>query len=669
MCGFAGFLGFDNLLSENQTAHILKCMANTLIKRGPDSDGYWIDMETSIAISHRRLAIVDLSVAGHQPMSSNTGRYVIAFNGEIYNHLDLRMALSRQNAFWRGHSDTETLLAGFETWGIEATISKTIGMFAIAVWDRLEKTLTLIRDRIGEKPLYYGWQGSGQRAVLLFGSELKSFRRHPSFEAEIDRESLALYMRHNCIPEPHSIYKGIFKLEPGAMRTFSLAHQEGKLRRYWSAVDMAENGVNHPFSGSPQEATEILEKLLIDAIGKQMIADVPLGAFLSGGIDSTTVVALMQSQSLNPIKTFSIGFNEEKYNEAAYAKAIAKHLGTDHTEMYVTPEQAMAVIPKIPSLWDEPFSDSSQIPTFLVASMAKEKVTVTLSGDASDELFCGYNRYMMTARYWRFISKLPFNIRKIFAHSICATSPQVWNKIIDPLKPILPKSIHAVNVGDKLHKGANVLCCHSIEALYLKLITHWENVGDLIQGVVPDLDNKKLNMSTLTVLSDIEKMMLIDLMTYLTDDILVKVDRAAMGVSLETRVPFLDHRVTEFAWSLPFDYKYRDGQTKWPLRQILYKHVPKKLIERPKMGFGIPIDSWLRGPLRAWAEELLDEARLKNEGFINPEPIRKKWNEHVSGNFNWQHHLWDVLMFQSWLQEEKSRIYSLAEENDLVNLA
>lgn len=667
MCGFSGFFCFDRIFSETQTTQILKAMSDMLVNRGPDSDGFWIDMEHSIAISHRRLAVVDLSAAGHQPMSSASGRYVIAFNGEIYNHLDMRRDLAGYDFFWRGHSDTETLLAGFEIWGIEKTISRSIGMFAIAVWDRLEKTLTLIRDRAGEKPLYYGWQGTGQNAVLLFGSELKALRKHPLFSAEIDCESLALYMRYNCIPAPHSIYKGIYKLEPGVMCTFSFAHREGKFQRYWSAIAMAEYGVNHPFSGSPQEAAEALEKLLADAIGKQMIADVPLGAFLSGGIDSTTVVALMQSQSLKPIKTFSIGFNEEKYNEAAYAKAIAKHLGTDHTELYVTPEQAMAVIPKIPSLWDEPFSDSSQIPTFLVASMARKKVTVSLSGDASDELFCGYNRYMMTAQYWRFISKLPLGIRKFFVYSIRSTSPQAWNKIVDPLRPILPKLVRAVNIGDKLHKGASVLCCHSTESLYLKLITHWEDSRDLVKGLVPILSDNRVNMSSLTALSDIEKMMLIDLMSFLPDDILVKVDRAAMGVSLETRVPFLDHRVIEFAWSLPFGYKYRDGQTKWPLRQILYKYMPPELIDRPKMGFGVPIDSWLRGPLKDWAEELLDESRLQREGFLNPIPIRKKWNEHISGNLNWQYHLWDVLMFQSWLQEEKTGISSLSKENNLVN--
>lgn len=669
MCGFAGFFCVDRMFSEAQTTQILKGMADTLINRGPDSEGYWIDMEHSIALSHRRLAVVDLSATGHQPMISNSGRYVIAFNGEIYNHLDMRKELALSGAFWRGHSDTETLLAGFEAWGIEHTIHRSIGMFAIAVWDRLEHSLTLIRDRVGEKPLYYGWQGQGQKAVLLFGSELKALRMHPLFEAEIDRESIALYMRYNCIPAPHSIYKGLYKLEPGVMRTFSIASQKGSLQRYWSAIDMAEFNINHPFSGTPNEASETLEKLLTDAIRGQMIADVPLGAFLSGGIDSTTVVALMQSQSLNPIKTFSIGFNDKKYNEATYAKAIAKHLGTDHSELYVKPEQAMEVIPKIPGLWDEPFSDSSQIPTFLVASMARKKVTVALSGDASDELFCGYNRYMMTAQYWRFINRLPFNIRRFLAHSICATPPQVWNKIIDPLKPILPKATRTVNVGDKLHKGANVLCCISMEDLYLKLITHWEDVGDLVRGIVPALRDTKPSMSTLKALSDIEKMMLRDLMTYLTDDILVKVDRAAMGVSLETRVPFLDHRVIEFAWSLPFDYKYRDGQTKWPLRQILYKHVPKQLIDRPKMGFGVPIDSWLRGPLRDWAEELLDESKLRSEGFLNPIPIRKKWNEHISGNFNWQHHLWDVLMFQSWFQEQNAGISVISNENNFVNLA
>lgn len=658
MCGFTGFL-HSNPSVEGELANCwLRNMANAIVHRGPDSDGYWVDSETGIGLAHRRLAIVDLSPAGAQPMASASGRYMLAFNGEVYNHLALRGELWMDPHFrgvdsggvWRGHSDTETLLAGFEAWGIEATVSKCIGMFAFAVWDKHTRSLTLARDRLGEKPLYYGWQGQGSAAVFLFGSELSALRRHPAFAAEVSRDALALYMRHNCIGGGHSIYAGIRKLPPGHLLTLSLAQREPVLRAWWSGADVAAQGVVRPFIGSPEQAVDALEALLRDAVGQQMMADVPLGAFLSGGIDSSTVVALMQAQSSRPVRTFSIGFHEAGYNEAEHAKAVARHLGTNHTELYVTPEQALAVIPKLPTLYSEPFADSSQIPTFLVSQLAREHVTVSLSGDAGDELFCGYNRYQMTAGLWNKVSRVPRPLRQWAAGLITAVPTGAWDK----LGGVLPASLGG-RVGDKLHKGAVLMGSHSAADLYRGMVSHWADPARVVLGASEPATVLTGAQTALPGLGDVERMMALDMLSYLPDDILVKVDRAAMGVSLETRVPFLDHRVVEFAWSLPLHYKLRNGVTKWPLRQVLYRHVPRELIERPKMGFGVPIDHWLRGPLREWAETLLSESRLRQEGFFDPVPIRRKWAEHLSGGRNWQYHLWDVLMFQAWLEENHSR--------------
>jgi len=520
-------------------------------------------------------------------------------------------------------------------------------MFAFAVWDRQTSTLTLGRDRLGEKPLYYGWQSD----VFLFGSELKALKAHPAFENNINRGALCLYTRHNYIPAPYSIYEGIAKLRPGSLLTVSLQQREPKVWAYWSGAQVAEFGVANAFVGSAEQAVDALELLLKDAVRQQMMADVPLGAFLSGGVDSSTVVALMQAQSSKPVKTFTIGFNEEGYNEAVHAKAVAKHLGTNHTELYVTAEQARAVIPRLPTLYDEPFSDSSQIPTFLVSQLARQHVTVSLSGDAGDELFCGYNRYQMTANLWRKLAAVPLPLRKMAARGITSISPQSWNRLAGALAGLILRSARFANVGDKLHKGAGVLASQSADALYLGLVSHWHDPAAVVIGGHEPPTLLTGNVPALEGLDDVQRMMALDMLTYLPDDILAKVDRAAMGVSLETRVPFLDHRVVEFAWSLPQSMKLRDGQTKWALRQVLYRHVPQALIERPKMGFGVPIDSWLRGPLREWAEDLLSETRLKRDGFFHPAPIRQKWAEHLSGQRNWQYHLWDVLMFQAWLEE------------------
>lgn len=652
MCGFTGY--FSGQWPGDEALPTLARMTATITHRGPDSEGHWLDADAGIALGHRRLAIVDLSPAGAQPMHSPSGRYVIAFNGEIYNHLDCRAALAKTGANWRGHSDTETLLAGFDAWGIQGTIERAVGMFAFAVWDRHERTLTLGRDRLGEKPLYYGWQGSGTGAVFLFGSELKALRAHPAFAASIDRDALCLYMRHMAVPSPHSIYQGIEKLPPGTLLTVSRQVPDAPPVAYWSGVAVAERGVAQPFAGTPAQAVDALEVLLKDAVRQQMVADVPLGAFLSGGIDSSTVVALMQAQSARPVKTFTIGFNEAGFNEAVHAKAVAAHLGTEHTELYVTPDQAMAAIGRLPHMYDEPFADSSQIPTFLVSQMARQHVTVSLSGDAGDELFSGYNRYALTAGLWSKLSHLPLPLRQAVAWGLTRLSPQTWTR----LAAHTPLARRWAGLGDKVHRGAGVMASRTAGELYHRMVSNWQDPVAVVLGGQEPATVLTGDAPALAGLSNVERMMVLDMLTYLPDDILTKVDRAAMGVSLETRVPFLDHRVVEFAWQLPLQYKLRpeNGRltTKWALRQVLYRHVPQTLIERPKMGFGVPIDIWLRGPLRDWAEDLLGEQRLRREGHFNPAPIRQKWVEHLSGQRNWQSPLWSVLMFQTWLEAQRS---------------
>jgi asparagine synthase (glutamine-hydrolysing) len=671
MCGFAGFLDRSETTRAETLAEIAGRMTETLFHRGPDDGGVWTDPLGCVALGHRRLAILDLSAAGAQPMVSRSGRYVVAFNGEIYNHPELRRELDAgpqsvdhplfdrpQSAFlsgveaadggWRGHSDTETLLAAVEAWGVGEALKKFTGMFAFALWDRADKVLYLARDRLGEKPLYYGWQGD----ILLFGSELKAFKPHPAFKAEIDREALTLFLRHNYIPAPFTIYRGIRKLPPGTFLALGLNRYDNHPVSYWTARDAALRGRMQPFAGSEDEAVAALDGLLRQAIAGQMVADVPLGAFLSGGLDSSAVVALMQAQSPRPVKTFTIGFHEQDYNEAEHARAVARHLGTEHTELYVTPEEAMAVIPRLPALYDEPFADSSQIPTFLVSQLARRHVTVSLSGDGGDELFGGYNRYFSALKLWRRARFLPRSLRAALAGMLTVVPPHGWNAVFRGLGFMMPAALRYSSPGDKVRKLASLLGAKSPEDIYFELISHWGEPGRVVRGAAEPRTvlNDPVQWPELRDFE--QRMMYLDTVSYLPDDILAKVDRAAMGVSLETRVPLLDHRVVEFAWRLPLSMKIREGQGKWLLRQVLYRYVPQDLMDRPKMGFGVPIDLWLRGPLKDWAEALIDRKRLKAEGYFNPTLVREKWAQHLSGRRNWSYHLWDILMFQAWLEAQ-----------------
>jgi asparagine synthase (glutamine-hydrolysing) len=650
MCGIAGFFQSNPHNSPRELQELVLRMSDKLRHRGPDDGGGWVDADTGIALGMRRLAILDLSEAGHQPMHSASGRYVIVYNGEIYNCEDLRRSLENDdpNLRFRGHSDTEVMLAAFEQWGVLGSLRLFNGMFAFALWDRQQRTLTLARDRFGEKPLYYSMAGG----TLLFGSELKALRVHPEFSAEIDRGSLALYLRHNCVPAPYSIYGSVRKLPPASVMTLSATNFDATPQPYWSVGDIAEAGVADPFSGTEDEAVEQLDCLLHDAVRIRMYSDVPLGAFLSGGIDSSTVVSLMQSESTIPVKTFSIGSEESAYNEASEASLVAAHLHTDHTELYVTPEQAMEVVPLLPMIYDEPFADSSQIPTFLVSQLARRQVTVSLSGDGGDEIFGGYNRHTWVGPLWRKLKPIPTSLRKLGAASITTLSPQAWNSLFRTLDLALPKRFRQRLPGDKLHKLAAAMGSPDAHRMYYRLASHWSAPEE----VVPNSREPSTllnNGGHAHLPTAIEEMMYLDAVTYLPDDILVKVDRATMSVSLEGRIPMLDHRVAEFAWRLPLSMRVRQQQGKWILRQVLYRYVPRELVERPKTGFGIPLGSWLRGPLRDWAETLLREERLRREGFFNPQAVRQLWREHLSERRNWEYHLWDVLMFQAWLEENR----------------
>lgn len=657
MCGFAGVFHCGSNAPPYDLEHTARQMADALHYRGPDDAGVWTDREAGLALGHRRLAVIDVSPQGHQPMVSASGRFVVAFNGEIYNYLEIRAELEQlgRAPAWRGHSDTEVLLAAVSAWGVQATVRRCSGMFALALWDRSEQTLYLVRDRIGEKPLYYGWIDD----AFVFASELPALRRHPRWRGEVDRNAVALLLRNGCIPAPASIHVGIRKLTSGSMLILTCAQaqrQPGVLPEpsaYWSAVDAANRGSKQPFRGSVEDATEELESILSRAVREQMIADVPLGAFLSGGVDSSTVVALMQLQSQRPVKTFTIGFHEESFNEAVHAKAVAEHLGTDHTELYVSPEDALQVIPRLPEIYSEPFADSSQIPTFLLAKLARSQVTVSLSGDGGDEVFGGYNRYFVGRRVWNAVRRLPGPVRARLSRLIRCIPTPVLDGATSFAGMLLPRRIAQFGSVEKLLKLADVFDAESPSQMYGPLVSHWSRVESLVLGASFQPARDWFGPGNAVHTSDpFAQMMLTDLVSYLPDDILVKVDRAAMAVSLESRIPLLDHRVVEFAWTLPTEWKVRDGEGKWLLRQLLYKHVPRKFVERRKTGFGVPIGAWLRGALRDWAEALLEDRRLRAEGFFDPAPIVKKWREHLSGRRNWEYYLWDVLMFQAWLEKQ-----------------
>lgn len=645
MCGIVGFL--DEKISLDKRRELLQMMSHALEHRGPDDAGVWMEPESGVGLAHRRLSIVDLSHEGHQPMFSTSKRFCIVFNGEIYNFLALREELEKLGRCFHSHSDTEVLLEAIDQWGLEKTVQKLNGMFAFALWDRETKCLHLVRDRMGEKPLYYGWAGK----VFLFGSELKALRLHPAFKAEMDPTALGYYLQYSYVPSPWSIYRDIYKLPPASILTIpSKFLEKPKPIEYWSAEEVAQKGIQDPFCGSFNEATAQLEFLLKDATKLRMIADVPLGALLSGGVDSSCIVALMQSLSDRPIKTFSIGFQEQGFNEARYAKAVAQHLKTEHMELYVTPDQARAVIPQLPTLYDEPFADSSQIPTFLISKLTRHYVTVGLSGDGGDELFGGYNRYFMGPAIWKKIAWLPRSLRKGIAGALKLPTPHQWNQLTNLFYPFLKQYGEKGSFADKFDKLSGILDSPDTDALYQKLVSTGPQSEEILRAG-NDYSYFSDKSDRVAFPDFIRKMMFLDQVCYLPDDILTKVDRASMGVSLEVRIPLLDHRVVEFAWRVPLLMKIQNGENKRLLRQILYQYVPKSLIERPKMGFAVPIDSWLRGPLRDWAEALLDEKKLKQEGLFRSEVIRKKWTEHLSGKRNWQSFLWNVLMFESWFKK------------------
>jgi asparagine synthase (glutamine-hydrolysing) len=647
MCGLAGFLG--GTMGADQRRDVARQMADRIRHRGPDDSGEWVDSRAGLAFGFRRLSVVDLSPAGHQPMISASGRFVIVFNGEVYNFEAIREELVDAGLApdFRGHSDTEVLLAAFEAWGVAAAVRRFIGIFAIALWDRERQELHLIRDRMGVKPLYWGCAGE----TILFASQLNAFHAHPDFRPVIDRDALALYFRFTYVPAPFTIYEGIAKLPPGAIVTIS-SRGEARTEVYWSAAEAAERGLANRFRGTFEDASRELDALLRDAVRLRMIADVPLGVFLSGGIDSSIVTAYMQAQSATPVKTFSIGSPDSAHDEAQYAARVARHLGTQHEELYVSADDALDVIQKLPSIYDEPFADSSQIPTYIVSAMARRQVTVCLSGDGGDELFGGYNHYFLGQRTRQKIARIPRLLRRPAARAITAVRKESWDTAFRLLKPMTPRSLRQNRPGERLHKLARVMAATDDEdSVYFEIGSHWRSL--VIGG--GEAEVPLLARSRRPRLPDpIERMMYFDQVSYLPDDILVKVDRASMAVSLETREPLLDHRLVEFAWTLPLSMKVKNGRGKLLLRSLLCEHVPRELVDRPKMGFGVPVGDWIRGPLRSWAESLLDGPRMRREGFLDAARVTEMWRAHLAGHSEWQSYLWTVLMFQSWAEAQNA---------------
>lgn len=638
MCGITGALDFSRSRSDDEIIRIARTMGDSIRHRGPDEGGEWVDAASGLALAHRRLSIIDLSAAGRQPMHSASGRYVLAYNGEIYNFRALRVALEGKGAVFGGHSDTEVLLEAFAHWGVEDTLPRLIGMFAIALWDREERSLVLVRDRLGIKPLYWG----RQRDHLFFASELKSLFEHPDFRPNVNRTALSKLVAFNYIPGPDSIYDDIFQLEPGC---FARIDSEGRVQtmRYWDLFEIARQGSVNRTRFSDAEAERHLESLLGDAVSDRMISDVPLGALLSGGVDSSTVTAQMQSVSTNPVKTFSIGFRKAELNEANHARAIAEHLGTDHHELILGDHDALDVVPNLSRMYCEPFADSSQIPTHLVSAMARQHVTVALSGDGGDEVFAGYNRYLAAANVWPRIAKLHAFARSLMAGAFMGVPHAAY----DRMAALLPESKRPSQPGDKMVKLAGMLACQNLDEFYDQVVRFWNNTEAVVVGGDEFSTSERLGAAA-AISDPVERMQVKDMLSYLPGDILTKVDRASMAVGLEARVPLLDHRVVEFACSLPMTMKIRGGETKWLLRRVLDRHVPRELTERPKAGFAVPLGEWLRGPLREWAEDLLSEESITSAGLFHAGPVREKWQRHLTGNHHEHYALWSILMAQDW---------------------
>ena len=642
MCGIAGVLCMNGGRAALESA---AAMGESLRHRGPDDEGLWVDMPAGIALAHRRLSIIDLSPLGRQPMTSEDGRYVIAYNGEVYNFPALREELAGLGLRFRGNSDTEVVLAALGAWGVEAAVSRFVGMFAFALWDRREGELTLVRDRLGIKPLYWGHVGG----ALLFGSELKALTACETWQPEVDRDALAAFARWNYVPCPMSIYRGVCKLEPGTLLRIRCG-EEPRIARYWDVREIAREGLAEPLSLSDEEATDRLEALLRDAVRQRMIADVPLGVFLSGGADSSIVAALAQAQSAQPARTFTIGFHDPAYNEAVHAKAVAAHLGTDHTELYVEPADALAVIPDLPRHYDEPFADSSQIPTLLVSALTRQHVTVALSGDGGDELMAGYTRYHWAELVRRRTHCLPHAVRNGLGGLIDTVPARMWERAAR----LMPERVRPQRVGERAHKLAAFLRERDETGIYRRQHSHWSFPEALVLGGREPLGLAYDPTLAREIEAFVPRMQLLDMATYLPDDILTKVDRASMAHALEVRVPLLDHRVVEMVWRLPYAQKVRRGVDKWLFRQVLYRHVPPALIERPKRGFSVPLGAWLRGPLRDWAESLLDPTRLREEGFFAPGLVRTTWDDFQAGRNALQEPLWGVLMFQAWHESQRA---------------